>query len=129
LPAVVYETQSFDREYESSCPYGTYVAWRFFEWQATIPTGTSIDFALQTRELSTDAWSPTVSTHLATASASTPSGSWERGTSTSGDVLSNAGYTAGKYLRVTMTFNPNSGGTAVPTLLNWRQVFDCMPAQ
>jgi len=129
LPSPVYEVQSFTRDYESSCPYGTYVAWRFFEWQSTIPTGTSIDFAVQTRELATDAWSPTIATHLATSSVTTPSGSWERGTSMSGDALSNAGYTAGKYLRVTMTFNPNSGGTAAPTLLNWRQVFDCMPAQ
>jgi hypothetical protein len=30
---------------------------------------------------------------------------------------------------VTMTFNPNAAGTTAPTLLNWRQVFDCMPAQ
>jgi hypothetical protein len=129
LPSPVYEVQSFTRDYESSCPYGTYVAWRFFEWQSTIPTGTSIDFAVQTRELSTDAWSPTIATHLATSSATTPTGSWERGTSTSGDALTNAGYTAGKYLRVTMTFNPNAAGTSAPTLLNWRQVFDCMPAQ
>jgi hypothetical protein len=33
------------------------------------------------------------------------------------------------YVRVTMTFNPNSTGTSTPTLLNWRQVYDCMAAE
>lgn len=129
LPSPVYEVQSFTRDYESSCPHGTTVSWRFFEWQAQIEPGTSIDFAVQTRELTTDAWSPLVAKHLATASASTPANSFERGTVTSGAALSNAGYTPGKYLRVTMTFNPNAAGTKAPTLLNWRQIFDCLPSQ
>jgi hypothetical protein len=130
LPSPVYAVQTFEREYTSSCPHGTNVAWRFFEWQATIPTGTSISFKVQTRETTSDTFTPAVPLAMATASASTPSGSWERGAQTAGAVLSSAGYTPGKLLKVTMSFNPNSpANTLAPTLLNWRQIFDCVPGQ
>jgi len=33
------------------------------------------------------------------------------------------------YLLVSMTFRPNSLGTTSPTLKNWRQVYDCLPAE
>jgi hypothetical protein len=128
LPSPVYEVQSFDREYVASCPSGTHVAWRFFEWQASIPSGTSINFAIQARKLATDTYRPTVALAMATATTTTPANTWERGSDTSDDLLVDAGIFSQTYLRVTMTFNPNPAGTAAPTLLNWRQIFDCLPS-
>jgi hypothetical protein len=129
LPSPVYEVQNLEREYTASCPYGTTAAWRFFEWQATIPTGSSIDFAVQTKQLATDTYGPVIALAMARATASTPAGRWERGPNTAGQVMSAASVTPGNYLRVTMTFNPNATGSVAPTLLNWRQVFDCLPNQ
>jgi hypothetical protein len=129
LPSPVYEVQSLDREYVASCPRGTDVAWRFFEWQANIPTGTSIDFSVQTKQLATDTYAPAVSVAMASANSTTPAGTWVHGAQMADQVLAGAGITSDAYLRVTMTFNPNATGTTAPTLLNWRQIFDCLPAE
>jgi len=129
LPSPIYTPQSLNREYIASCPYGTYPAWRFFEWQASIPTGSSIGYSIQTRQLATDAYKPTVALAMATATTTTAAGTWDRGPNTAGQVLSNANQAPLDYLQVTITFNPNPAGTAAPTLLNWRQVYDCLPSQ
>lgn len=129
LPSPVYSTQQLDREYVASCPYGTEPAWRFFEWQAEVPSGSSIDFAVQTKELPGDAYAPMVALPAAQAVSTTPADKWEHGTSTIGEVLRAAGQAPRSHVRVLMTFNPNASKTEVPKLLNWRLIYDCMPMQ
>jgi hypothetical protein len=139
-PAVVtpnYSTATTSREYIASCPTGTRVAWRAFEWQATCPTGTSIEFSVQTKENAADTYLPTPALPLKTASpTTTPAsctgpGTWYRGDSTVDQVLAAAtpARPSLNYLRVTMKFNPNMAGSATPTLHQWRQIYDCLPAQ
>jgi hypothetical protein len=128
LPSPVYEVQSFEREYVSSCPYGTNVAWRFFEWQASIPSGTRIDFSIQTKKLEADTYQPVAPIAMASATTSTPANTWERGANTADQLLTDAELFSQKYLRVTMTFHPDAAGVTAPTLMNWRQIFDCVPS-
>lgn len=137
VPPVVlppsYETATTTREYVASCPTGTRVAWRLFEWQATVPTGTSIDFSIQTKENGADSYVPAMPLAMSSAqpASGTGPGTWYRGTSTADQILAAASppLASLNYLRVTMKFNPNMAGSATPTLHQWRQIYDCMPAQ
>jgi hypothetical protein len=129
LPSPVYSSQQLDREYVATCPYETAPAWRFLEWQAEVPTGASIDFAVQTKALASDPYAPLIALPAATATTTTLAGKWERGSKTMSQVLMDGGLTPRSYVRVLMTFNPNAAKTAVPKLLNWRLIYDCMPVQ
>jgi hypothetical protein len=108
------------------------VTWQFFEWQSTIPAGTSVAFSAQTMATSTGTWSPTTPLGIGTASATTGAGVWAHGTSTVNQVLTSAtpALTSQAYLLVSMQFNPNTSGTpAAPSLLAWQQLYDCTPNQ
>jgi hypothetical protein len=135
-PAVVvpvYTSSTTTREYVASCPTGTRVAWRSFEWQATCPTGTSIDFSIQTKENAADTYVPMAALPMSTANpaSGTGPGTWYRGASTADQILAAASPARASlnYLLVTMKFNPNGTGSATPTLHQWRQIYDCLPAQ
>jgi hypothetical protein len=136
--APAYTTATTTRDYVANCPTGTQPAWRHFEWQATTPTGTSIEFRVQTSpDPMTTAYAPaspgrlvgTAQIAMAPISASGP-GTWYRGSQTVDQVLAVApSLPSWNYLRVTMRFNPNGTGSAAPTLHQWRQIYDCLPAQ
>jgi hypothetical protein len=131
-PVTVYTTQSTTREYIANCPRGTQVKWRFFEWQATVPTSTSIGFTAQVKATAAAAYTPATPLAVSTAlpASGTGPGIWYRGPQTIDQVLQNAmpPLPSGQnYLRITMTFNPSM--TASPTLHEWRQIFDCVPAE
>jgi hypothetical protein len=124
-----YTQRSYQREFVAGCPSGTKVAWRFFEWQATIATGTSIALAVQTKALSTDTWRPTTALALGSISATTTGTTWVHGASTVDQVLTAAKIPSLERLLVTMTFNPRSDGSATPELEAWRMQYDCMPGE
>jgi hypothetical protein len=130
-PVTIYTTQSVSRDYVASCPRGTQAKWRFFEWQATVPTGTSITFSAQIKATAAASYAPATPLFLSTATpaSGTGPGTWYRGPQTVEQVLAAAvpPIASGDYLRVTMTFNPSM--TASPTLHQWRQIFDCVPAE
>jgi hypothetical protein len=130
-PVPIYETTVLEREYVAECPSDMQVMWRFFEWQATIPDGASIEFFAQTKEEETDDYLPETALAIGTASTSTLDSTWHRGSDTVDDVLDQADptQTSGKYLLVTMRFNPDSAAQNAPVLNTWRQIFDCMPAE
>jgi len=125
----VFEPQVFEREYVAVCPDATLPKWRFFEWQATIPSGTSIDFSVQTKDQAADSYVPVVPLAIGSATSSTPGGSWHRGPNTVDEVLDDASLVSRHYLLVTMTFNPDAGGNEAPTLNAWRQIYDCVWAE
>jgi hypothetical protein len=118
------------REYIANCPRGTQPKWRFFEWQATVPASTSIDFLVQTKATAADSYAPATPLALVTATpaSGTGPGTWYRSVPVD-QVLGNATMpvSSGNYLRVWMTFNRTM--TASPTLHQWRQIFDCVPAE
>ncbi|MFO7177664.1 MAG: hypothetical protein DIU78_003090 [Pseudomonadota bacterium] len=128
-PPKLFETLSYSREYVAECPAGTAVAWRFFEWQATLPPNTSIQFFVETKGDADDTYRPEAALLAATATTTTPNGAWDRGETTVNELLRAEGIASLPYLRVTMTFNPNPAATAAPTLNAWRQIYDCVPAE
>jgi hypothetical protein len=124
-----YVRQTYQREYVAGCPSGTKVAWRFFEWQSTIPSGTSIDVAVQTRGTSAAAYQPASPLSLGSITASTSGTTWAHGPTTADQALIAAGVPSLDRLLVSMTFNPSSGGSQTPELDAWRMGYDCKPAE
>lgn len=129
-PQALFEQQVMTREYEAECPVGTHVEWRFFEWQATIPSGTSIEFAVQSRT-SDGTLRPTEPQPMSGAYSTTTANSWAHGAQTASEALEMADPPAPsrEHLLVTFTFNPSNDGSLAPTLHAWRQLFDCLPAE
>jgi hypothetical protein len=128
-PPKLFEDQTTTREYTAACASGKAVKWRFFEWQSTIPTGTSIDLYVQTKQRVTDTYQPATRLKIATAGQTSAANQWLRGAQTNDQVLTAAGLISMPYLLVTMVFHPNSTGTLAPTLLGWRQIYDCVDSQ
>jgi hypothetical protein len=126
-PSVVnYNPATFTRDYEGVCaaPMGD-LQWRFFEWQANLPAGTSIKFSAQTA--ATQAGLDTATPTVVVATASPPSTTgWTSGPQTVGDVLKAAGVLQKRWLRITMLFNPSADKTKAPELTAWRQKFSCL---
>jgi hypothetical protein len=127
-PQALYEQQVMTRQYEAECPPATHVEWRFFEWQATIPSGTSIEFAVQSRTAD-GILLPSEPQPMSAAYSTTTAEAWAHGAQTATEALELAGAPARERLLVTFTFNPSSDGSLAPTLHAWRQLFDCLPAE
>jgi hypothetical protein len=126
---VFYSTQTFEREYVAKCAAGFKVAWRFFEWQATIPDGTSIDLSVQSKPQDDAIYEPTFGADLGSISETTAADEWVHGEDTVDEVLASADVGSRSYLKVSMTFNPDADGTTSPLLSAWRQNYDCVPAE
>jgi hypothetical protein len=126
---VFYSTQTFEREYVAECDPGYKVAWRFFEWQATIPDDTSIDLSVQTKSQDDAVYEPVAGASLGSITETTTAGEWVHGDDTVDEVLASADVGSRSYLKVSMTFNPDSDGTISPLLSAWRQNYDCLPAE
>lgn len=122
-----YATQTYQREYVAGCPQGTKVLWRSFEWQSTIPSGASIDLAVQTRSGASSTYQPASPLALASITASTTA--WVTGPKTVDQVFTAASVPSLERLLVSMTFNPTTGGGATPELDAWRMLYDCKPAE
>jgi hypothetical protein len=131
VPNVTFQGQTLTRDYQADCPHGTQPKWRFFEWQATVPASTSIAFSVQSKLTAAEPYQPSTPLPLSTATPATGTGpgTWYRGPNTVEQAFANASSSvaSGPFLRITMAFNPTA--TAAPTLHEWRQIFDCVPAE
>ncbi len=127
---ITYTPQTYTREFVASCPVaGTRPVWRFFQWQSTVPSGASIVFSAQTKELASDTYAPAMPLGIGTASATTAGTTWGQGPQTVDTVLVGAGLPSKPYLLVTMVFNPDPSQLQTPALKAWQQNFDCVAAQ
>jgi len=126
-----YIQQTYQREFIASCPSGTKVAWRLFEWQSTIPAGTSIDLAVQTRATTADPYQPAMAAALGTISTSVGGSSWGNPMQTVDQVLQGATVKVPSLdrLLVSMTFKASSDGALTPELDAWRMGYDCKPGE
>jgi hypothetical protein len=131
-----YLPETTTQDYTAICSQGTLAIWRSFDWQAQIPTGTSIVIAAQS---GVDASSllPITPVLLATATTST-----DVGTGGSYDValIDTGANGTGAFntvtppvfsrnlLRVYITLNPNPDITQRPTLIQYLVKYDCVPA-
>lgn len=119
--------ETFTRDFEAECAPSTRVQWRFFEWQATIPAGTSIAFTAQTAATEA-ALSGQPSVGAGTASFTTTTWSSDANDITwhlANDVT--PGLLSQEWLRITMAFDPTPAVS--PVLLDWRQMYDCAPTE
>ena len=121
---------TFTRDYQASCEAGYRPRWTFFSWQALIPppsTG-SIDFKAQTAATVADL---DAAPQVGIGTADTTTTTWTSDPNTvewhlNNDIPDNR-LTSQALLRVSMTFNPD--GPVSPVLLDWRQAYDCVPAE
>jgi hypothetical protein len=122
-----YEAATFVRDYQASCPDGTLPNWKFLEWQAELPAGTSIDFTAATAPTQAELEDATA-VRLATArppSTTTWTTWWPEDSESIDDKLAAEGYPTRQWLRVAMTLRPDSASVQAPTLTDWRLIYDC----
>jgi hypothetical protein len=143
-PPVLPTGQVFTVDFESSCKVGERAVWQLFQWKASTPAGTSIDFRAATAD--TVALLPaappgglptTIPIGTANnANALTTADGWTYDTSGTPAFtprpiswhLANdpsPAQTSKSALRVYMTFNTTP--LVSPILYQWRQLFSCVP--
>ena len=125
-PAVSLQPTTFTYDYTANCPTGTQVEWEFFLWQATVPSGTSVVFKAQTADTQAGLATATqVDAGTATANTAT----WTSDPNTvNWHLVNNSPLIPSlNWLRISMTLNPT--GLTTPTVTQWKQVFDCKPAE
>jgi hypothetical protein len=134
-PLPTYPPANFERLYTAECGTGTLPVWRFFDWQAETPTGSSIEIYVESADdpddLHTVPVAPTAVNidgvvHLATVTGATVMG-WVG--ADVGQALADAGYPQRKYLLVTLRLIPNTTITTPPLVTDWRQSYSCPPQE
>jgi len=128
--------QNYERIYQSDCPDGTKVVWRFFDWLTVTPdTDSRLEFFAETATdpslFSTLPIAPNGVMSDTVVSLGSQSGApvttWT-GTAVE-KMLKEKMLKSQKYLKITVRFVPNTEGNASPILKDWRQSYSCMPAE
>lgn len=121
---------TFVRDYKAECPYGTAPQWKFVEWQASLPTGTSIRFDVASAPSQDELEGLEGVTH---ATANPPdTQTWTTvSTDEQDSIHSNLvaeGSSSMEWLRVWITLRADESQAYTPTLKAWRLVYDCADA-
>ena len=128
-PIVNYVQSTFVREFTAVCAAQKRPIWRWFDWQASTPNGTSISFKAATKEKPADVYGADVAIG-AMIPPPNQTVTWTSGPKTVDDALLANAQVSRTMLRVTMTLTPKTTApTAAPILTNWRQGYDCVDAQ
>jgi hypothetical protein len=117
---------TFTRTVQANCQSGFTPRWGFFEWQATIPAGTSIAYSVQTAPDGTGGLPGTFGTAVSIGSATTTTPPMTYSMSGSVDTdLTMAGQSSKDWLQINMLLTPS--GTVSPILTEWQMLYDCVP--
>ncbi|MDX2055984.1 MAG: PA14 domain-containing protein [Polyangiaceae bacterium] len=133
-PLDVYVPANFTRTYEGTCAQGLFPVWRFFDWKVDVPAGTQIEIYAQTAadsgDLITLADAPAViaDANVVFIGTITTSSATFTGVDI-GPKLEAAGLQSSRFLKITLRFSPDTGLSASPTLLEWRQQYSCAAAE
>jgi hypothetical protein len=119
---------TFTRDFYGACSSGEKVVWRLLEYQAQLPTNTSIIFSASTADLDTGLATATPVVSIGTASPPSTTG-WTGFPNNIDDLLGVAGSDSKRWLRLFMTLNPSVDQTNRPILNQWRVTFDCVPSE
>ncbi len=127
-PVYVYQADEFFRDYEAVCSNPAQLpVWREIQWKGTIPSGTSVDYSVQTAE--SEAGLDTAPAKLLVTSATSADLlAWSNSSKAVDQVLREVGYAPKTFIRLTIRLNPSSDGQSTPTITDWRQLFDCKDA-
>lgn len=125
-PPAYYTAQTYQRDFTASCLTGFTPAWASFDWRSKTPADSRIEFSAQIGDGS-GVWSPASSVAFATAAgADVLAPSWATNGTKLATVLP---ATRGTALRITMRLVPSSDNSEAPTLIDWRQSFDCVASE
>jgi hypothetical protein len=122
-PIDTFGSAPFVTTYQSTCPTGTYPAWRFYYWESITPNGTSINFTAQT-SVDGVTWGTAVPIGTSQPPPNVTS-TWTSGPQTVDQALRATNQISQLYLKVTATLNPDPTKTVAPTLTNWQLTYDC----
>jgi len=131
---MTYSAATFTQDYTASCNTGTHPRWREVDWQATIPSTASIDFAAQSGPTAAGLL-PTTPVSVAHATASTALPAFDVGYIDTGSggtgAFNKASPTVASdaVLRLTATLNPTTNQQATPTLATWKVLYSCVPSE
>jgi len=112
------------RDYKAACASGYRPRWHFFDWKSNTPGDSSIAFTVQTADTATalDAMTP-----LPLATVTGPPITVWTGVDIAPVLAAHSPpIVSGDLLRINITLKPSSTGTLAPTLVDWRQSYDCI---
>ncbi|MBL8717174.1 MAG: hypothetical protein JNL79_14405 [Myxococcales bacterium] len=122
-----YSPVTVSREYVATCPLGHRPTWHYFDWKTITPGDSKIGFRVRTGDTAAAAAAMT-SLPLATAFGA-PITSWAGADVATLFAAQTPKVAHGARLVVEITLTPTTGGTAAPTLVDWRQSYSCVPAE
>ena len=136
-------SQTYSVDFAGACADGEKPIWQLFEWKATTPPGTSIEFRASTSndETTFSATPPALPGSVPVgvandAAAVTTASGWtydsdgtpaQKPRPVSAHLANDppSALTSEQFLRVYMTFHTD--GATSPRLTEWRQLYDCVP--
>lgn len=121
---------TYTRDYDVTCPGTGYkVVWGDFRWHARAGSTSTIVFSVQTSN--NPSFAGAMAVPLAIANSTNINQPPAAALSANVDsALVAAKVPSGRYLRVSMAFNPSTGGGSVaPVLYDWEQRYACVPAE
>jgi hypothetical protein len=131
--------------FSTSCPTGTIVVWRFFNWDANTPNSSHIDFYAQTSNgltayqpaypgvLIGSAWNENGTlwyasgTGIGACADSGPDAGACGNLETIESILTSVGVTEQANMQIVAKMYPDSTGAYAPTLIKTNMTFDCEP--
>lgn len=124
-PTPSLQAATYSRDFEALCAPGTRVAWRLFSWYADEPSDSKINFTVQTAD-TLGGLTAATTVPLATAQgAAAPT--W--GSADVKPAIDGIPSVHMRWLRVNMGFVPSTNGLSAPTVYDWKQAYDCLPAE
>lgn len=121
----VYANGRYARAFDSACQVGFGPRWQYLDWKSQTPADSKIEIYVQSAD-SVAGLDLAPQALLATVTGP-PSTTW-----TGVDVepaLVAAGSKSRRHLRVTFSLEPSADGLSSPTLVAWRQRYDCVPVE
>jgi len=125
-----YAPANFERVYASNCAAGRKPNWTFFDYDATVPEGTKLEFYAESADDPAEfhKLAPYPST-IDTEGVAFIGSSADASPLALDAALQSANVVQRKYLKITIRFIPNESGSAAPVLTAWRQLFSCPPGE
>ncbi|HVH41544.1 MAG TPA: hypothetical protein VM925_04350 [Labilithrix sp.] len=119
---------TYTRDFTNPCTPDKAPVWRFFDYQAILPAGTSIVVRARTAASAADL--PTATPLVVVGTANPPSTTgWTSFPQTIDTAFTSAGTRSLANLRLEIQLNPSSDQSRTPTLTNWRTSVDCEPIE
>lgn len=148
VTTTTYPPWTVTRVFQASCPFGTKARWKYFGWDTTAPTGTSVDFRFRSFDAGTSGTCGSL-TPVTSGTTPAPLVTAHPATSTSPDTqdcdvaapvapfcpADLTTYLGGDpndrrdCLQMDAVGNPSASPAASPELVSWRVTYDCAPSE